>query len=105
MKNATIHVRVNEELKANVEKILDGLGISLSYAINVYLKQIESKRGIPFNLVLQSEEKTKEIEMLAGAINQTGGKEVTAYANKIISLYASDAIDYETAVYALGRRL
>ncbi len=105
MKNSVVHVRVNEELKSNVEDILKDLGLSMSYAINMYLKQIESKRGIPFDVVLESEEKIKEIETLAKAINLTGGKEVSKYANKIINLYAEDVIDYETAVFALGRKI
>ena len=105
MRNDVIHVRVSDELKANVESILNDLGITLSYAVNMYLKQIESKRGIPFDVVLPNEEKAKEIEMLAKAINLTGGKEVSTYANRIIGLYAQDLIDYETAVFALGRNL
>lgn len=105
MKNNVVHVRVNSELKNNVEMILDNLGVSLSYAINMYLKQIEAKRGIPFDVVLPSEEKSKEIETLAKAINLTGGEEVSPYANKIINLYANGVIDYETAVFALGRNL
>mgnify|MGYP001087295225 CR=1 FL=1 len=105
MKNSVVHVRVNSELKDNVEKILTDLGLSLSFAINMYLKQIESKRGIPFDVVLESEEKVKEIETLAKAINLTGGKEVSKYANKIINLYAEDVIDYETAVFALRRKI
>lgn len=105
MKNSVIHVRVNEELKSNVEDILKDLGLSISYAINMYLKQIEVKRGIPFDVVLESEEKINEIQILAKAINLTGGKEVSKYANKIINLYAEDVIDYETAVFALGRKI
>jgi DNA-damage-inducible protein J len=69
------------------------------------LKQIESKRGIPFDVVLPSKEKAFEIETMAEFLNLTGGKEVSNYANKIISLYAQDLIDYETAVFALGRNL
>lgn len=105
MKNAVIHVRVNDELKSNVETILEELGISLSYSINMYLRQIEIKRGIPFEVVLPNEEKSKEIELLASSINKTGGNEVSDYAKKIISLYASNQIDYETAVFALGRNI
>lgn len=55
--------------------------------------------------MLPGQEKAKEIELLAKAINLTGGKEVSPYANRIISLYAQDLIDYETAVFALGRNL
>ena len=77
----------------------------MSYAVNMYLKQIVSRRGIPFDVVLPSQEKAKEIEILANAINLTGGKEVSSYANRILGLYAQDLIDYETAVFALGRNL
>ncbi len=105
MRNEVIHVRVSDDLKASVEHILNGLGVSLSYAINMYLKQIEINRGIPFQIVLPSQKKQKEIEMLAHAINLTGGKEVNTYANKILGLYAQDLIDYETTVFALGRNL
>ncbi|MBU1094394.1 MAG: type II toxin-antitoxin system RelB/DinJ family antitoxin [Firmicutes bacterium] len=105
MRNDVIHVRVSDELKTNVESILSDLGITLSYAVNMFLKQIEAKRGIPFDVVLPSQEKSKEVEMLAKAINLTGGKEVSTYANRILSLYAQDLIDYETAVFALGRNM
>lgn len=105
MKNSVVHVRVNDQLKHNVETILEDLGLSLSFAINMYLKQIEAKRGIPFDVVLETEEKTREIESLAKAINLTGGKEVSKYANTIINLYAEGIIDYETAVFALGRNI
>ncbi len=60
MRNDVIHVRVSDDLKASVEKILDDLGITLSYAINMYLKQIEIKRGIPFEISLPAEKKSLE---------------------------------------------
>jgi len=35
MKNSVVHVRVNDQLKNNVEIILEELGLSLSFAINI----------------------------------------------------------------------
>jgi len=105
MRNDVIHVRVTDDLKESVENILNDLGVILSYAINMYLKQIELNRGIPFHIMLPSQQKQKEIEMLARAINLTGGKEVNAYENRKLGLYAQDIIDYETTVFALGRNL
>jgi len=43
MKNSVVHVRVNEELKNNVEDILKDLGLSMSYAINMYLIQKDQR--------------------------------------------------------------
>lgn len=50
MKNSIVHVRVSEELKTNVEKILREIGLSLSYPINVYLKKL--KRNAAFLFLL-----------------------------------------------------
>ncbi len=105
MRNDVIHVRVSDDLKGNVEKILSDLGVTLSYAINMYLKQIEIKRGIPFEIMLPANEKMIEIQTLAEAINLTGGKDVSPYAKRILSLYAQDIIDFETAKFALERNL
>ena len=43
-------VRVNDNIKKEVVPILDGLGISLSEAINMFLHQIKLNNGIPFKL-------------------------------------------------------
>lgn len=43
-------VRVNDNIKKEVMPILDGLGISLSEAINMFLHQIKLNNGMPFKL-------------------------------------------------------
>ncbi|MBU2213921.1 type II toxin-antitoxin system RelB/DinJ family antitoxin [Patescibacteria group bacterium] len=47
---ATIQVRVSDEDKAAVEKILKSLGLDLTTAVRVYLKRIKIDGGIPFPL-------------------------------------------------------
>lgn len=47
---AAINVRVNQETKQNAEKVLNKLGIPMSVAIDMYLRQIALTRGIPFDL-------------------------------------------------------
>ena len=47
---ATIQVRTDAELKKNAQKILEEMGLDLSSAINVYLKQIVLTGSIPFPL-------------------------------------------------------
>lgn len=49
-KTSSIHVRVEPEVKENVEKILDKLGMTSTEAINIYLKQIILNSGIPFEI-------------------------------------------------------
>lgn len=46
----SIHVRTPEDLKKDVKKILDKLGLDFSTAINLYLRQIVITESIPFSL-------------------------------------------------------
>ena len=48
-----INVRVEADLKNDVTKILDNLGITLSQAIKMFLTQIRLKRSIPLDLDLE----------------------------------------------------
>lgn len=102
-KTETIHVRVKPELKKESEEVLDELGLNMSYAVSMFLKQVVDKRKIPFEISLKSDEESKREEELAYAINSTGGKEVSPKLKKIIHLYATGDIDYETAVFAINR--
>ena len=47
-KTATLNLRVNPQVKKEAEGILDQLGIPMSTAITMYLKQIVLTGGIPF---------------------------------------------------------
>ena len=49
-KGAVIQVRVDKETKSKVKSILDALGLQLSDAVCLYLRQIVIHRGIPFEL-------------------------------------------------------
>jgi addiction module RelB/DinJ family antitoxin len=45
-----MHIRVNPNIKAVVEPILDAIGLSFSDVFNITLHQIALKRKIPFEL-------------------------------------------------------
>ena len=49
-RSSGMHIRVNPEIKANVEPILDAIGLSFSDVFNLTLRQIYLKRRIPFEL-------------------------------------------------------
>lgn len=51
-KTETLHIRVNEQVKANAEEILEMLGISISEAVNMFLCQVKLTGGIPFEVTL-----------------------------------------------------
>ena len=46
----TVQVRTDDDLKAEVQKVLRELGLDMSSAINMYFRQIVLKQGIPFPL-------------------------------------------------------
>ena len=45
-----INVRVDEDVKRRAERVCQEIGISMSSAINVYLKKIARENKIPFEL-------------------------------------------------------
>ena len=49
-KSTKINIRVNEEIKKDAENLFNELGISMSTAINMFLKQSILKKGIPFEI-------------------------------------------------------
>jgi len=55
-KNATINMRVDASLKADVERILHVLGISTTEAINMFLNRVRLSKGIPFSVQMSDDE-------------------------------------------------
>ena len=54
-RSATIQARIDPEIKAQAQKILSKLHISMSEAISLYLTQITLQKGIPFDLKIPNE--------------------------------------------------
>jgi DNA-damage-inducible protein J len=55
MKTATVRARIEPKLKIEVESVLTELGLSISEAIELYLRQIKLTHGIPFNICIPNE--------------------------------------------------
>ena len=53
-RTANVFTRVDPETKEQAEAILNQLGIPMSNAIGMFLKQIVMQRGIPFDMKLPS---------------------------------------------------
>ena len=51
---STIQVRVKEETKKQAKKILDELGMDMSAAVNIFLRQVIVKKGIPFVILTEN---------------------------------------------------
>ena len=48
---ALINIRVDDSLKENVETILEDMGLNMTTAITIYLKEIVRSKQIPFTIV------------------------------------------------------
>lgn len=55
--SSVIHVNVNSKVKNEASEILNGLGLNMSTAINIFLAQVVKRKGIPFEV---KEPTTKE---------------------------------------------
>ncbi|MEG6616504.1 type II toxin-antitoxin system RelB/DinJ family antitoxin [Peptococcaceae bacterium 1198_IL3148] len=52
VKTTNIYVRLEPGLKEQAETVLEQLGIPMSNAVNIFLKQVVMQRGIPFDVKL-----------------------------------------------------
>ena len=51
-RTSTVFARVEPEIKEQAERVLNQLGIPMSNAIGLFLRQIIMQRGIPFDMKL-----------------------------------------------------
>jgi len=51
-KTSNIYIRLEPGLKEQAESVLGQLGIPVSNAVNIFLKQVVLQRGIPFDVKL-----------------------------------------------------
>lgn len=79
---AQINVRIDDDLKANAEKLFDELGLNISTAFNIFLKQSVRQGSIPFEI-------TTRVDPFWNEANQ-------AYLRKAIAdLNAGKGIEHE----------
>ena len=86
-RTANIYTRVDPDTKEQAELILTQLGIPMSNAVGMFLKQVVIHRGIPFEMKLPSTrplvvgELTKEqfdAELMAGLDDVETGRVISA---------------------------
>ena len=62
MSNTTISIRVNEEVKKEADQLFENLGLNLSSAVNIFLRQAIREQGIPFQVTLNEGKIYQEAE-------------------------------------------
>lgn len=64
-KSATVFARVEPNIKEQAEAILNNLGVSMSNAVDIYLRQIVMRKGIPFDVSM-----TVNVPVAIGALSK-----------------------------------
>ncbi len=77
---SAINVRADKDIKQQAEQICSDLGISMSTAVNMFLRAIVRNRGIPFELQLKKPNKTT-IKALEEAGKIANDNKVKGYNN------------------------
>jgi addiction module RelB/DinJ family antitoxin len=104
-KTAYINVRVEEAVKLESEGILNELGINTSTAIDMFLKQINLKGGLPFDVRLPRVKFETELNEIVKHIDINADNPYPLWLKKIAMLYAKGEIDIEVAIFAAKKHL
>ena len=68
-KTTNIYIRLEPGLKEEAEAILSKLGIPVSNAVNIFLKQVVMQRGIPFDVKLPTQKPVTIADLTQGELN------------------------------------
>lgn len=76
----TISARIDEQTKDSAEEIANSIGLSLSAAINIFLKRFVTDQGFPFDVRLKSTPR-KITEMTAEGISDLVNQRIAQSAD------------------------
>ena len=81
-----ISLRVDEEVKRNAEKTFNDIGLSMSTAINIFLKKVARENRIPFELSADPFYSRENMAELERRINSVRSGESTLKEYKLIEV-------------------
>lgn len=66
MESTNLNIRTDKEVKAQAEKLFDALGLNMTTAVNIFLRQAIRENGIPFEVKLNALNETTEAAIREG---------------------------------------
>lgn len=63
-KSATLNLRVDPEVKQSAESVLSQLGLSMSTAVDMFLRQVSLTGGIPFRVALPEAPRSVDVDAM-----------------------------------------
>jgi DNA-damage-inducible protein J len=61
-KDATVRARIQPDLKKRVEAMFGKLGLSTTEAITLFYRQVDLRKGLPFDVVIPNKTTRKTLE-------------------------------------------
>jgi len=73
--NANINIRVNNDIKNRAQVVFANLGLDMTSAVNIFLRQVIRKNGIPFELIndKQARRSIPQLGCIKGKIWESDG--------------------------------
>ena len=92
-RTSNVFARVEPEVKEQAEEVLEQLGIPMSNAVGMFLRQVVIQRGIPFEMKLPS----KRPLVMSELSNEQFNAEITKGISDIENdrVYSADEVDAE----------
>jgi DNA-damage-inducible protein J len=78
-----ITTRVDPDLKADAEKVLNTLGISTTEAINLFLSQVRLRKGLPFDVKIPNKTTRKTMKDAEEDRNLSSYDSIDAFFKKM----------------------
>ena len=80
-KTSSVFARVEPDIKEQAEQVLDELGIPMSNAIGLFLKQVVLQRGIPFEMKLPAKKPTALGALSDAQLNEELNRGIADFEN------------------------
>lgn len=81
MTNANISIRIDAETKERANELFNKLGLTMTTAVNIFLKTAIRENGIPFELKLEEEPNETTLEAMREADRIARDENVKGYDN------------------------
>ena len=82
-KTVQINVRVDAKLKKDTEKVFDKLGLNLTQAVTLFLKQVTLREALPFAVAIPNTVTAKAIDDALAGINLHEAESVDALFDEL----------------------
>ena len=80
MESANLNIRTDKDVKAQAEKLFETLGLNMTTAVNIFLRQAIRENGIPFEVKLNVPNETTATAIREGR-NIAYDKTAAGYSN------------------------